>query len=306
MKIGLIDIENSRRKLEKIFPNFALMKISAYHKSMGDNVEWYNGIEWYDIVYISKVFTFSLDELHYINADKVIKGGSGYDLKSKLPLEIEQMYEIDYSIYPSVKYTLQWFSRGCIRKCPFCLVHEKEGKIHPYGVHQLNPNGKHTEVLDNNFFANPNYEQAIDFLFMSKQRVSFHGIDVRLMNEERALLLNKLKINGSIKFAWDNPKDDLLPMIKEMTKVINPNKLLCYIILGYWSTIEEDYYRANELKKLGINVQSQPYRDFINKRKPAQYEKDFAGWTNKKERFKAFDFKEFYPRKGFCCASYFN
>ena len=306
MKIGLIDIENRDRKLDNQFPNFALMKISAYHKNLGDSVEWYQGFERYDIVYISKVFTFSTDELFYINADKVIKGGTGYDIKSKLPDEIENSLFVDYSLYPKCNYSIQWFSRGCIRNCPFCLVHEKEGKISPYRVHQLNPKGKHIEILDNNFFANPNYKEAINWIINNNQRVTFHGVDVRLMNEEKALLLNKLKINGSIKIAWDNPKDDILPMIKEMIKVVKPYKILCYMIIGFQSTIEQDYERANELKKLGICVQSQPYRDFINKRKPTQYEKDFAGWTNKKERFKAFDFKEYYPRKWFCCATYFN
>ena len=34
MKIGLIDVDGHN------FPNFALMKISAYHKSKGHQIEW--------------------------------------------------------------------------------------------------------------------------------------------------------------------------------------------------------------------------------------------------------------------------
>jgi hypothetical protein len=34
MRIGLIDVDGHH------FPNLALMKLSAYHKDMGDDVSW--------------------------------------------------------------------------------------------------------------------------------------------------------------------------------------------------------------------------------------------------------------------------
>lgn len=55
MKIGLIDIDHSN------FPNIALMKISAWHKKIGDQVDWYTPFEHYDIVYVAKVFSFTED-----------------------------------------------------------------------------------------------------------------------------------------------------------------------------------------------------------------------------------------------------
>ena len=52
MKIGLIDVDGHN------FPNLALMRISAYHKAMGDQVEWWwSDFVHYDIVYISKIFS---------------------------------------------------------------------------------------------------------------------------------------------------------------------------------------------------------------------------------------------------------
>lgn len=50
MKIGLIDVDSHN------YPNLALMKISAYHKAQGDEVEWWWGWGQYDKVYMSKVF----------------------------------------------------------------------------------------------------------------------------------------------------------------------------------------------------------------------------------------------------------
>ena len=61
------------------------MKLSAYHKSIGDQVEWYtaDGDKQYDIVYMSKVFgdAYSPDIPEPTNADRVIKGGTGYAIK---------------------------------------------------------------------------------------------------------------------------------------------------------------------------------------------------------------------------------
>ena len=108
MKIGLIDVDGHH------FPNLALMRISAYHKAMGDEVEWWwSDFIHYDRVYMSKVFSdvYSKDKPDPLNADEVIKGGSGYAIKlidgrecfdnaaPELPAEIERM-KPDYSIYP--------------------------------------------------------------------------------------------------------------------------------------------------------------------------------------------------------------
>lgn len=172
---------------------------------------------------------------------------------------------------------------------------------------ELNPVGKHIEVLDNNFFANPQWRDAVSFLNATKQPVNLHGVDVRIMNEEQANALNSMRLKGSsIHIAWDNPKDDILPNIEEMVKQVKRYKISCYVLIGYWSTPEEDYYRVMKLAELGIDPFVQYYRDYDNGRTPTQYEKDFASWVNKKERFKSFDFKDFSPRKRFKCSEYFT
>lgn len=93
-KIGLIDVDGHN------FPNLALMKLSSWHKREGDSVEWYSGIEHYDRVYMSKVFAFTPDDLRVIQADEVVKGGSGYKMYDQtLPNEVEHICP-DYSLYP--------------------------------------------------------------------------------------------------------------------------------------------------------------------------------------------------------------
>lgn len=298
-KIGLLDVDGHH------FPNLALMKISAYHKKKGDSVEWINHLDKYDIVYQSKVFSFSPDSNISVQAPVIYKGGTGYHIGSILPDDIERA-QPDYSIYPMYKFSIQFFSRGCIRQCPFCVVKEKEGMIRPVEPMELNPAGGIMEILDNNFFANPEWRSAVDWIVKSKQRINLHGVDVRIMDEEQAYRLNRLKIAGAIHIAWDFPNDAVLPKIKEMLKYIKAYKIVCYVLIGFNSTIEQDYERVVQLKRLGIRPFVQPFRDFLNKRIPTQYERDFAQWVNKREIFNSCDFKDFEPRKGFKCNYYFT
>ena len=138
------------------------------------------------------------------------------------------------------------------------------------------------------------------------QMVNLHGVDVRIMNEEQAFYLSKLKLKRRIHIAWDLPEIDLTEKLREVTKYIKPRNLSCYVLVGFNSTVEQDMYRLNRLKELGISPFVQPYRDFNNNRKPTLYEKDIAQWANKHQIFKTCDFADFSPRKGFKCNYYLN
>lgn len=306
MKIGLIDVDGHN------FPNFALMKISAYHKAHGDFVEWARPRELfevckYDKIYASKIFTFSpdIDARQYVY-DELIKGGTGYDIKGRLPEPIEACRLLDYDIYPQCNFSVQFFSRGCIRHCPFCLVRDKEGKIQSVEPHKLNPRGEWIEVLDNNFFANPQWREAAEYLKKQNQPVKFHGVDVRIIDEEQAAFLNSLKLKGCVHIAWDLPQLDLTPQLEAITRHIKPYKIVCYVLIGFNSTIEQDMFRLNTLKRLGILPFVQPFRDYNNSRQPTQYEKDLGRWANRAWLFKSMDFAGYEPRKGFKCARYFE
>lgn len=306
MKIGLIDVDGHD------FPNFALMKISAWHKSQGDDVEWARPrnlfeVTEYDVIYASKIFTFSIDfDAGQYACKKLIKGGTGYDIKSRLPEPIDACRLLDYTIYPQYEFSVQFFSRGCIRSCPFCLVREKEGKIHNVQPHELNPKGKWIEVLDNNFFANPQWREAAEYLKKQNQPVKFHGVDVRIMDEEQAAFLNEIRHVGNIHIAWDLPQIDLRPQLEKICKYVNASKITCYLLVGFNSTKEQDLHRARVLKELGITPFAQAYRDFKNERTPSQYERDFCRWCNCRQIFKTCDFLDFKPRKDFKCAKYFE
>jgi len=126
------------------------------------------------------------------------------------------------------------------------------------------------------------------------------------MTEEMAYALNSLKLKNGVHIAWDLPQIDLRPQLKEMLKWIKPNKIVCYCLVGFNSTPEQDLFRLRTLKELKILPFVQPYRDFENKRVPTQYERDIARWANRMWLFNTQDFMDYQPRKGFKCSEYFK
>lgn len=303
MLIGLLDVDGHN------FPNVALMKIASWHRQQGDDVEWAmtSLFRHYDRLYVSKVFTFTPDYERYLYAaNEVIKGGTGYDIKSRLPDEIDRHRGLAYDLYPQYPFSVQFYSRGCIRHCPFCLVHDKEGAIHAVEPMEWNPRAEWIEVLDNNFFAGPRWREAVEDLRQQRLPVKFHGVDIRIMNEEQAAALNSLKLKGYVHIAWDLPQLDLTPQLEAITKYIKPYKIACYVLVGFNSTREQDMFRLRTLKRLGILPFVQPYRDYYDDRLPTQYEKDLGRWANRAWLFKSMDFEDYEPRKGFKCKEYFN
>ena len=283
MKIRLLQLDGS-------MPNIALMKLSTYHKRKNDDVNWYSHIEDMfdtDILYISKLFNFTPDTQYLPLNAKIIKGGTGYDITSHLPLQVDMITNLDYDLYPTCDYSLQFYSRGCTRKCSFCVVPQKEGKIHSVTPYELNPRGNHIEVLDNNFFANPKWEESVQDLIDIKQPVHFHGVQLETITENKSVYINKLKLHKAIKIAWDDPKYDPREKIKRLTQWIKPYKFMCYVLIGFNSTPEEDLYRVEELRKLKIDPYAMPYN------KKDKYQKRFARWVNHKAIFKTVAWEDY-------------
>ena len=271
-------------------PNIAIMQIAAYHKQQGHNVDWYNPLFDHkdtNILYESQLFNFTDPYLYYPENAKIIKGGTGIDITKQLPPEIENIRDLDYSIYPDCDYSMQFYSRGCIRNCSFCVVRKKEGFIKSVKPYKLNPKGRHIEILDNNFFANPDWRTAVDDIISTGQKINLHGVDVRIIDKEQADALNTLKHTGQIHIAWDFPKMDLRPKLEQVTKWIKPYKLMCYVLIGYNSTPDEDLYRVETLRDLGISPFVMPYNKF-NK-----YQKKFARWVNHKAIFKTVKWEDY-------------
>lgn len=283
MKIGLYNLESH-------IVNSAMMQVSSYHKSIGDEVEVYSPLyhNSYDKVYAFSIFDFTPKD--YVRKD-MICGGTGFDITSRLPLEIEAM-DYDWSLYPDCDFSLVWFSRGCIRNCPFCVVRRKEGYIHSVEPKNLNPNAKYIKVMDNNFFANPNWREAVNQLLEWDQPIDMQGFDIRLFDEEQGNAINSLKHHKRFKFAWDNPKQNIDDKIELLLDYVPYSNVYCYVLIRYWSTPQQDMERVMHLyDTFKIDSFVMPYNKFD------KYQLNFARWVNNKVLFKTRTWEEY-------CAGY--
>lgn len=284
MKIGLYNLEPS-------IVNTAMMQVSTYHKLNNDEIYVYSPLfhDEYDKIYAFSIFDYT--DKGYVR-DDMITGGTGFDIKSKLPVEITKC-EYDWSLYPDCDYSILWFSRGCMRNCPFCVVREKEGYIHSVEPLNLNPNGGYVKVMDNNFFANPNWNDSVNYLLNLGQKIDMQGFDIRIFNESQGEALSQLKHHKAFKFAWDNPRDNIDDKIELLLDYIKPSNLMCYVLIGYWSSPMEDYRRVMHLwDEYKIHSFVMPYDKFN------RYQKDFSRWVNNKIEFKNCTWEEYQEKMG--------
>lgn len=275
MRVNLIDVDNKYRESKrrgKRFPNLALMKLSAHHKSLGDLVGF--DIENPDITHISCVFTRNHDnalkEASQIKTGALTFGGSGITLEYDLPPKIENL-KPDYDLYSFQESSLGFTTRGCFRGCPWCIVHKKEGKFrraqHIRDFHDFR--FKSCVLLDNNiladrdwFFDNTNW--AIDH----KVRIDItQGMDIRLLTDEIAEQLHRIRfIDGLMRFAWDVV--ELEPVVKSGIEIlrkhgINTRRNVQFFILSGWGGVPfcKDVYRCNKLKEFGALPYVMPYNE---------------------------------------------
>lgn len=303
MKIGLCDVDGHN------FPNLPLMKLAAYHKQRGDTVGWWMPLEEYDVVYKSKVFTFTQDIEYLPRADLVIEGGTGYGRKEVLPDEIEHITP-DYSIYPQFKEAYGFLTRGCPRGCAFCIVADKEGrKSHKVAdLGEFWTGQREIKLLDPNLLACKEREDLLRQLIASGALVDFtQGLDVRFVNRDNVELLKQVRVRN-IHFAWDNPKEDLRENFAEVKRALelDERKMTVYTLTNFNSTLEEDLMRIYTLRDLGFTpyvmiynkgdfVRScgrlKPMAELLQTFTPEQIEhfktvKRLQGWVNNKRIFR--------------------
>lgn len=296
MRIGLIDVDGHN------FPNLALMRISAYHKSRGDQVEWFwSDFIHYDIVYMSKIFSdaYTKDVPEPLNADKVIKGGTGYCISlvdgvevfdkaknEELPPEIEKMFP-DYSLYPQFDFAVSMTSRGCPRGCSFCHVAAKEGKcsVKVADVSDFWNGQKEIRILDPNITACRDKRNLMRQYIETGAVLDFtQGLDIRLLNDDDLADINKMRLR-TLHFAWDNPKDDLERKFRNFANGFRrkSNIGMVYCLTNFNSTMEENLYRIYTLRDMGYD----PYVMVYDKPHAPKEIKMLQRWCNNKIIFKS-------------------
>lgn len=260
-RIGLIQIDGK-------MPNLALMKLAQWHRAKGDDVR------------IIDLSSLRIDRWY---GSKIFMGGSGFDIKQKLPPEIEAQVP-DYELF-GIDYSVGFTSRGCIRDCGFCIVREKEGMQQDVDMSWI----KHGKVIlwDNNFLASPKWKEKLQYFIDNDLKVNFNqGLDIRLVDDEKAEMLSRVKCYDRtfsrrvIYFAFDDikMKDIFIEKMGILKKYIKPYQIMVYFLVGFNSTFEEDMERFKIMRELGVDPFAMPYNAIKKDRKVL----DLCRWVNKR------------------------
>lgn len=312
MAIGLIDVDSK-------IPNLALMKISNFYKSIGEEVEFVQPNKKYEKIFASAIFTRSKDiclKLQEQYGDKIEIGGTGWDIHKTLSDDIEYT-KPDYDLYTAediasrmrgiitkqrklekateiVNAGMGFTSRGCVRECGFCFVPKKEGKFHDVAEIKdiINPKSNVIILHDNNLTADP---QCIDKLHEIRDRKLIvdinQGLDVRLMTQEKAQALSEVKHLRSLHYAWDLMafEKPVMEGIKLLSRFIKPYRHMCFMLVGFNTTFEEDVYRFRKLREMKVD----PFVMVYDQKKDARL-KHFARWVNSRI-YKSCSWEEYQP-----------
>jgi len=283
MQVGMVDIDGK-------IPNLALMKLSKHHKNKEHQVELVSPLfaSQYDLVYASKVFSYTpMTTL----PEHAVVGGSGIDLENKLDDEIESL-KPDYDLYIGMTYSLGFTTRGCIRRCPFCIVPEKEGRIKEVADLYDIWDKRHKKIvlLDNNVLALPeHFEKIMSQIKKEGLVVDWNqGLDHRLLSDRICKTL-KSTPHVEYRFAFDDIRmKPTVDMAVSMLRKHGINRCEWFVLVGFDSTFQEDLERVNFLRDRNQNAYVQRY----NRTKDPKYI-PLARWVNQHHLFQAMTWEQF-------------
>lgn len=340
LNIAIIDADLLGRTKHR-FPNLVCEKISAYHKSRGNRVVLklnYKGLEKYDKVYISKVFTDTECPPNVLKMKNVEYGGTGFyfDKAPNLPKEMEHVCP-DYHLYDrwinqEVKkakeiaelegaefkkysfmlqfkeytdYSIGFLSRGCFRKCPFCVNQKYDHVFYHSPLREFYlEDRKKICLLDDNFFGGPKWKELLEELIATNKPFKFkQGLDERLLTDDKCKLLFSAKYDGDYTFAFDKTSDyrlieSKLRMIRKYSKTTS---IKFYVLVGFESTDEKDIENIFLRLELLMRYKCLPYIMRYRNKNDTPWERSpyrdmyvtIARWGNQPSLFKKMSFRQF-------------
>lgn len=276
--------------IDSKIPNLALAKIKKYYLDKGDevieNIELFKNIV--DKTYVSCVFAENKNKCNeYLDYPNVSIGGTGWDLTTKLPPEIDE-------IKPKINFGFTM--RGCIRKCPFCVVPIKEGFAHVVGdIYDIwDGQSKRLTIMDNNILALPeHFFKICSQLKKEKISVDFNqGLDHRLLTNDICKELKSLRHWERFRFSFDHKNFDSIKKSITMLKDNNIKSCFWYVLVGFQTTFLEDLEKLNYLKSEGQYCYVQTFNNKPELRNDLRYQ-TLNAWVNAFCFFQNCTFKEY-------------
>ncbi len=323
MKIGIIDADLSWRKKHR-FPNLACMKIAGFHKKIGDEVELLTAptsekLEFYDKIYLSKVFTDTQVPPELLEFPNLKIGGTGFYFDKAPPLadEIEHTFP-DYHLYDSVASTsgytdhsIGFLTRGCFRKCDFCVNQSYDRvEIHSPLEEFLDPSRPKITLLDDNFFGCSKWKRLLSELQRTGKPFRFvQGLDIRLLTEEKAEMLFASRYCGDFIFAFDNfAEREVIERKLRLARKFTSKNLKFYTFCGFdrsgrydkafW---ERDIYEIFARVEILMRYNALPYITRFERWTDSPYRGmyvNLARWCNQPAQFRKKSFREFASSEG--------
>lgn len=261
--------------------NLALMRLSTWHKRQGDIVRLKHGAAWPELfempdkVYISCLFRWHKKEASLLATSwdgRGSIGGTGVDVSKTLLPEIENCSP-DYDLYGKNR-AIGFISRGCIRKCPWCVVPQKEGRLRRVNTaKEITGDFKESLFLDNNFLALPDYYKDLEWLAQKQIAIDFNqGLDARLITKDTAKLLATCKWLTGPRLALDSINqikavDKALTVLKNAN--IAPSQIFLFILIGF-DGLESDIERLRFAYNWRVAMFPMGYRDLRTGKEPAR------------------------------------
>ncbi len=318
MKIGLIDSDllgNGTRH-----PNLALMKISGFLKEKGHSTELllnYENLKEYKEIYLSKVFSFTNIPIVLKQYPNIKYGGTGFffDKAENLQDEIEH-HMPDYSLYDKfvgreiargiklnfsdyLEYSIGFATRGCFRKCEFC-VNKKYDRVfrHSSVKEFFDKSRKNIYLWDDNFLGYKKWNEVLDELEETGRGFQFRqGLDIRLISHEKAKRLSKMKYKGDFIFAFDHLEDkDIIERKLKLWRELTNKTTKLYILCAYDSTDVDDIISIFERIKILMKYKCLPYIMRFDGWKDSEMRGmyiNIARWANQPDFYKKKTFREF-------------
>jgi len=282
LKVLLVEPKKSK-KYHTTYPPLGLLKLASYHRQKGDTVRLVKGFVedgfTPDLIYITSLFTYAWEPVHEVvrfytekfpRARTIVGGiyatlcpdhlkdafGDRIEIHKGLVEEVENILP-DYSLVPDWKASIVFSTRGCIRKCPFCSVPELEPKFTAKKSikHLIYPGHRKIILWDNNILASPYWRDIFDELEELKLTVDFNqGLDARLLTEEVALRIKRLKI-PFVRLAFDSKgiREALRKAIELLKGVgVRGDDIVVYCLYNHLDTPEDFLERIKDLLSWGV------------------------------------------------------
>lgn len=283
MKVVLFDVDSK-------IPNLALMKLSSFYKTKKYKVFLSKKIQRIiaDFYFASAVFNFdkSLDKVERLNAiygDKIKLGGAGIDLTTNLSDETDRHFP-DYDLYAHTKYAMGFLTRGCNKRCAFCVVPRKEGQLqsHYSTFDDFVPKGqRNVMLLDNNLLAAPNAPDLLEEMARRQLRVNFsQTLDIQYLTDEIYRKLKKVDSVNSrftrkmIYFSCNTVKQaEHFCRQSENLSGFGKGQVTAVIMYGFNTRLSQDFTILKTMRKLGILPFVQEYQPISGT--PARIPEDY-------------------------------